>query len=528
MLKSWQNRGILVKDVKRYGAKLPLRVGLETKQSPLLFILVALVPTLGAIVFAEIIARYTDSGYSVIIMVLLATMLYTSAKSGLNSGLASAILIVMYNFYLISSVMGVPYFSRETASSGVVIAITFPLLAVVVGRMKKRIDALLLNEQLARVKAEESANQLEFMAASMPQKIFTILPNGDSDYVNPQWNEYTGNTEDPKGESNWAEIVHPSDYDENNQRWKHSLETGEPFQYEHRLKRKDGTYRWHLTRATPLRDKRGKITLWVGSSTDIEDVRKTRKLEADTARLIKQRTQLMELNNAKDEFISLASHQLRTPATGVKQYLNMAIDGFAGPISPTVKNILKKADESNERQLKIINDLLQVAQVDAGKVILRKERINVSDLITSVINEQKSNFAKHKQKVIFDKPKRTLTIFADITKVRMVLENIIENAGKYSPHGTTITIKANSSRGKVNISVTDKGVGMPKKDISKVFEKFVRLDNPLSKIVGGSGLGLYWGQKIIDLHGGEIIVSSELGKGTTFTVSLPTQSSRDA
>ncbi|MEO5499727.1 MAG: HAMP domain-containing sensor histidine kinase, partial [Candidatus Saccharimonadales bacterium] len=147
---------------------------------------------------------------------------------------------------------------------------------------------------------------------------------------------------------------------------------------------------------------------------------------------------------------------------------------------------------------------------------------NIGNLIANVIQEQKSKFAKHKQKVVFKKPKKTLVVFADITKLRMVLENIVDNAGKYSPPGTTITIRATSSRGKVNIAVIDKGVGMPKKDIHKVFEKFVRLDNPLSKIVGGSGLGLYWGQKIIDLHGGEITVSSELGTGTTFTITLPT------
>ncbi|MEO5498994.1 MAG: PAS domain-containing protein, partial [Candidatus Saccharimonadales bacterium] len=351
MLKNWQNRGILFNDVKRYSSKLPLRFGLEAKRDSVLFILVSLIPTFGALIIAEAIGRYTASGYSVIVMVLLTVMLYTALKSGLNTGLFSALVFVLYNFYLVSDVIGVSYFSRETLESGAVIAVALPLLALVIGRLKERIDRLLLNEQLARLKAEESANQLEFMAAVMPQKIFTILPNGDSDYVNPQWNEYMGDTEDGNGESNWAEIVHPSDHAENDQHWKHSLETGEPFQYEHRLKRKDGKYRWHLTRATALRDKRGKITLWVGSSTDIEDVRRTKKLEAGTARLIKQRSQLMELNNAKDEFISLASHQLRTPATGVKQYLNMAIDGFTGPISPEVKNILKKANDSNERQL---------------------------------------------------------------------------------------------------------------------------------------------------------------------------------
>lgn len=522
MLKSWRNRGIFVKEIKRYRARFPLSIGLETNHNSLLFVFFSLALSVIAVLIAEIIDRYTPSGYSVIVMVLLTTMLYTSVRLGLNAGLASAIVLVSYNFYLVSVVIGSPIFSLETLKSGGVLAIAFPLLAFVIGRLKDRIDTLLLNEQRARVKAEESANQLEFMATSMPQKIFTILPNGDTDYVNPQWDEYMGNRKSGKGEKNWGDIVHRSDHDENNQHWRHSFESGEPFQYEHRLKRKDGKYRWHLTRATALRDKRGKITLWVGSSTDIEDIRKTKKLEADTARLTKQRTQLMELNNAKDEFISLASHQLRTPATGVKQYLNMAIDGFSGPISPAVKNILIKANDSNERQLNIINDLLQVAQVDAGKVILRKETVNVSQLIASIIHEQKSMFTKRNQKVTFNKPKKTLTVSADITKLRMVLENIIDNAGKYSPSGTTIAIKATSSAGSVNIVIIDNGVGMAKKDIGKVFEKFVRLDNPLSKIVGGSGLGLYWGQKIIDLHGGEITVTSELNKGTTFTVSLPT------
>ncbi len=522
MLKRWQNRGILFKGFKRYSENLKVKAGTETKRKPFQEVLIGLIPTLVAIVVAEIIHYYTPSGYSVIVLVLLVTVLYTTVKYGLFVGILGATILVLYNFYVVSEARNISYFSMDTLSSGIVVALTFLLLAFILGRMKERIDALLSNEQNARLRAEESARQLQFMATSMPQKIFTILPNGASDYVNPQWDQYTGGASNDSGEADWKKIIHPSDHDENTKLWKHSLETGEPFQFEHRLRRNDGQYRWHLTRATALRDKRGKITMWVGSSTDIEDVRKNKKLEADTARLTKQRTQLMELNNAKDEFISLASHQLRTPATGVKQYLNMAIDGFAGPISTEVSSILNKANDSNERQLKIINDLLQVAQVDAGKVILRKETINICDLISSVIHEQESKFAKHKQKVVFDKPKKNMTVFADITKLRMVLENIIDNAGKYSPPGTTITVKATTSRGKVNISVIDKGVGMPKKDIDKVFEKFVRLDNPLSKIVGGSGLGLYWGQKIIDLHGGQITVSSELNKGTTFTVSLPT------
>src|SRR5690606_7662823 len=112
--------------------------------------------------------------------------------------------------------------------------------------------------------------QLRFMAESMPQKIFTSKPNGKTDYMNPQWKEYTGAGSDQITSDNWEDLVHPGDVHENAELWSRSLKTGEPFQFEHRLKRNDGTYVWHITRAHALRGENGEITGWVGSSTDIE------------------------------------------------------------------------------------------------------------------------------------------------------------------------------------------------------------------------------------------------------------------
>lgn len=476
-----------------------------------------LLPTLAVIALTEIIFRNTGSGYSVIIILLLSVVLYSAYQFGALVGVISALVAILYNFYLIAATLHVALLSEKTLESGIVIALVFPVLALVIGVLKERNTILFEREQAARVRAEDSAERLRFLSESMPQKIFTMLPNGKSDYMNPQWKEYVGSMTNP----DWSKTVHPQDYKENMDAWNHSLTTGEPFQFEHRLRRTDGQYVWHLTRATAMRNKKGEIVLWIGSSTDIESVRKAKRLEANTARLIKQRAQLMELNKAKDEFISLASHQLRTPATSVKQYINMILDGYGGKISPKVKKLLATANASNERQLSVINDLLQVAQVDAGKVVLRKEPVNVDDLLASIIRDDKSTFKDRGQKVKYEHKRRKVTVSADPTKLRMAIENVIDNASKYSPPDTTVTVRLTAASGKVRINIKDEGVGIPKSDIKKIFDKFTRVENPLSNAVGGNGLGLYWVKKVIELHGGDITATSVLGKGSTFTIALP-------
>ena len=478
-------------------------------------------PVILTILISDLYLHYASGSDSVVVVVLLGVLIYTALKAGSKQGLMSASLIVLYSYYVIIKFTDGPWFNFETLQNGAVIAIAFPLLAFVIGRLKERNDALLLREKNARKEAEASERQLRFMAESMPQKIFTMKPDGAPDYSNPQWEEYMGSPSLQGISKDWAEVVHPDDAMENNNLWRHSLETGEPFQFEHRLKRNDGEYIWYITRAHALRDENGEISAWIGSTTDIEDVRKTRKLEANTAKLIKQRTQLMELNTAKDEFISLASHQLRTPATGVKQYVNMALDGYAGELSPKLRTFLKKANDSNERQLSVINDLLRVAQMDAGKVVLRKENIDAGELIANIIHEQSSKFFARKQTLRFNKPKRKLGVKADATKLRMVIENVIDNASKYTPAGKNITIQMKRSHGWAQITIKDEGVGIAQKDLKKVFQKFLRLDNPMSTEVGGTGLGLYWVQKVVELHGGNVSVTSKVDKGSTFTISLP-------
>lgn len=230
---------------------------------------------------------------------------------------------------------------------------------------------------------------------------------------------------------------------------------------------------------------------------------------------------LLELNRTKDEFISLASHQLRTPATGVKQYVGMVLEGFAGDISPAQRGLLKKAYESNERQLRIVSDLLNVAQVDAGKVLLRKTETDMGAMINDVIKEQAKTYKDRQQTVEFAPPTPAIVALIDKDRIRMVIENMLDNASKYSDHGKTITVMLATTTDQITVAIKDRGVGIAPQDQSKLFGKFSRIYNPLSTQVGGTGLGLYWAQKIVDLHDGVITIESQEGEGTTFVIHLP-------
>lgn len=229
----------------------------------------------------------------------------------------------------------------------------------------------------------------------------------------------------------------------------------------------------------------------------------------------------IELNKTKDEFISLASHQLRTPATGVKQYLGMVLQGMAGEVPPAQLKFLEKAYESNERQLTIVSDLLKVAQVDAGKVHIRKRPTNVVELIQDVAKEQAETFASRGQSLTVETSTDAITAHVDAAKIRMVFENLIDNASKYTTHDKRVIVRVSEDPRDVRVDVIDEGVGIAPEDIDKLFEKFSRVYNHLSTEVGGTGLGLYWAKNIIDLHGGIIKVESTPGEGTTFSVIVP-------
>lgn len=271
--------------------------------------------------------------------------------------------------------------------------------------------------------------------------------------------------------------------------------------------RKDGTTFWANVIITALYDTTGQL---VGFAKVTRDQTQRKEYEDE----------LRRMNDSKDEFISLASHQLRTPATGVKQYLGMIIEGFVGEVPAAQREILTRAYESNERQLRIINDLLKVAQIDAGKLRLHRYDIDLNELVADVAEEQRPVAKTRGHVLTFHPNKRPAHALVDVDAFRMALENIIDNAGKYSVAGeNSITLTADDKE--VRIAIADNGVGIEQADVPRLFQKFVRIDNPLSTKVGGTGLGLYWAKRIVDMHDGRIEHRPNQPNGSIFVISLP-------
>lgn len=234
------------------------------------------------------------------------------------------------------------------------------------------------------------------------------------------------------------------------------------------------------------------------------------------------------LDQAKNEFVALASHQLRTPTTVVKQYLLMLLDGYAGELSEKQKNFVKTAYKSNELQITTINDLLNIAQIDSGKMKLHREPFDLVALLRAVIEEQTPRLEEKLQLLSLKTRFKRLDVVADKHRLRMAIENIIENAHKYSPDKKPVTIHLTATPKQVRIAVKDRGIGIDKKDLPKVFRKFTRIENPASRLQEGTGLGLYWVERVVKLHGGSILVSSKPRQGTTFTIVLPRRSRKSS
>lgn len=227
-----------------------------------------------------------------------------------------------------------------------------------------------------------------------------------------------------------------------------------------------------------------------------------------------------DVDFAKDELLSLASHQLRTPATGVKQYLGMVIQGFAGDLTEQQRTYLERAYASNNRQLHVIDDILHLAKLEAGRIVLAEHEFDIAEMIREITDEQQDEAAKGDITLTLTAPSRGLMV-GDGHMLRMVVENLVSNAIKYTQSGGKVSVQLSRSGNHWNIIVNDNGVGIAKGDFSKLFKQFSRINNSRSEVVTGTGIGLYLAHHLTLLHGGTISVSSSKGKGSTFTVRLP-------
>jgi PAS domain S-box-containing protein len=242
---------------------------------------------------------------------------------------------------------------------------------------------------------------------------------------------------------------------------------------------------------------------------------------AGSIEVFRDLTKERQLDLAKDDFVSIASHQLRTPATGVKAILSMLAGENFGSLNDKQAHYLEMANRSNDRQLRIIEDLLSVARADAGTMDLSLDYVDLVSLVREVAHEHQTDLVKHRQTLALSVPP-SAHVLADGPKLQMVIDNLIGNACKYTPSGGSIKVSVTQADTHVTLTVSDTGVGIEPDDIETIFMKFGRVDNVMSTPGGSTGLGLYLAKKIIELHNGDITVESVTGEGSSFHIVIPT------
>jgi PAS domain S-box-containing protein len=370
-------------------------------------------------------------------------------------------------------------------------------------------------ERLA-VALSESEARFRTMAETIPVQVWTARPDGLLDFVTRRTADLFGRSASELLATGWVDSVHPDDVSRAIARWKQSLETGEPYEVEFRLRGRDGQYRWHLVRAEAMRGPDGRIAEWFGCTADIEE---HKRLEAALDAAL---ADAKEANKAKADFLAMMSHELRTPLNAIGGYAQLMLDGIPTPASEGQQNFLLRIAKSQHHLLGLIEAVLTQAKLEAGKLTYRVTDVvahEVLDVIDHLTAPQRAE-----KRIAYDCAgcNSKLVFRADKEKAAQILMNVLSNAIKFTPPEGHITVTtAVLNPGVVTFLVNDTGVGMSPEELRIVFEPFVQFDNALSRQHKGTGLGMPISRELARGMGGDLVASSEPGVGSTFTLSLP-------
>jgi signal transduction histidine kinase len=245
------------------------------------------------------------------------------------------------------------------------------------------------------------------------------------------------------------------------------------------------------------------------------------KIDEATIQLKRANNKLIALNDTKDDFISMASHQLRTPLTAVKGNISMIMDGDFGKVPKTVKDPLNQAYASSERMVGLIADLLNVSRLRTGKFAIQPVPSNLHTVVKSELKQLQETAKAHKLTLTYDAPEEFPTLMLDEIKIRQVIMNFIDNAIYYTPAGGHISVALKHSPHSIEFTVKDDGIGVPRHLQKNLFTKFYRADNAQKMRPDGTGIGLFMAKKVIIASGGSVIFKSTEGKGSTFGFVIP-------
>ena len=236
--------------------------------------------------------------------------------------------------------------------------------------------------------------------------------------------------------------------------------------------------------------------------------------------VLQDTTEQKQVEEMQKEFVANVSHELRTPITTIKSYVETLMEGAKD--EPEIEDqFLHVINHESDRMTHLISELLELSRIDSRQIKLKREPVNLTEIVERSVYEHRILADRNQQKLEFKGPDKPYYILADTTRVEQVLRNLITNAIKYSPEKASITLGMRKKASRIEVYVKDTGMGIEKKEQERIFERFYRVDKARSRSMGGTGLGLAIAREIMDMHRGDIWVESDIGKGSTFWLSFP-------
>jgi len=451
----------------------------------------------------EIAERMRLYGTTVLGVVLGSGLLAFLLSSSLRSIIATPISQLVRATTLVSETND--YGIRAQKVSGDELGVLVDRFNEMLAGIQSRDDTLtkaLRDREEALREAEKARERFRFMAESMPQKIFTATPAGEVDYFNQQWTDFTGPSPDPADPWNWAQFVHPEDVEASLESWRHSIATGAPFYFQQRFRRADGAYRWHLSRAHAMLDPQGKISMWIGSNTDIHEQKEKEE-------------ELRRANEDLQQFAYSASHDLQEPVRNVAVYSEIVAKRYYNLLDPEGRQFLGFLTEGGRRLVTLINDLL--AYTRAGVVESDTATVDSAAVLKRALFSLAEAVRESDATVTHDPLPQVSMSEAHL---QQVFQNLIGNALKYRREAPPrIHISCIRHGDAWRFSVQDNGIGIDPQYKEKIFGVFKRLHR--DQKYSGTGIGLAICQRVVERYGGRIWVESELGKGATFFFTIP-------
>ena len=355
--------------------------------------------------------------------------------------------------------------------------------------------------------AKKAHERFRFMAESMPQKIFTATPGGEGDYFNRQWIEYTGMTLEQIKDEGWTQYLHPDDLDTTVESWRRSIETGEPFHAQQRVRRVDGVYRWHLFRARAMRDAQGNISLWIGSNTEIHEQKEKEE-------------ELRQANEDLQQFAYSASHDLQEPIRNVAVYSEIISKRYYNVLDSDGRQFLGFLTEGGRRLATLIDDLLTYTR--AGVIEGDLTAVDSSAVLQHALSSLAEAIRENDASVAYDALPQ---VCMGESHLQQVFQNLIGNALKYRREDPPqIYISAVHLGATWRFSVRDNGIGIDPHYKEVIFGVFKRLHR--DQKYSGTGIGLAICQRVVERYGGRIWVESSPGEGATFFFTVPEHAPR--